>query len=289
MAAPTPARTPAVPLAPLRRLPRTTEDTLVRTFFASLTRPYWDQVLGMHAVDSPAGRLLSLLYDPSYESAGIERICRDARIDFKELVRVVSDHELGNAIAASAQRAAEVMSSITDDAINRDVLCDLCLGWRDDEDDITSILVDHPRLPGEKLKIECPKCGGTGSRKQSGDARAREVYLKLHGHLQEGPQVVVDNRSQTNIINGQSGSVQRGQQLLAMGRKLGSGRSQHALNAPGSVLDVVLVEQNGQKQAENTPKQPEMTDFGPKIAKNSENTLNQAENREFLAFDEQGE
>lgn len=201
-------------------MPESTERKLIRAFYDQMGGEFWDRVLGSYGDDTPAGRLLAVMHDPVFASLSIERQCREAGVSFRDLVAMVSDHSLGAALIETADRAREVVASIADDAVSREYLCDLCLGLIDDGDSHTSILVDHPRALGEKLKVECPKCGGTGRRRQSGDARARETFLKLHGGLVDAPVAVIDNRSQTNVfVTAHSQQVSRGQQLLEAGRK----------------------------------------------------------------------
>ena len=152
---------------------------------------------------------------------------------------MVSSHSLGAAIMESTIHAREVIDSIAEDAKTREVLCDLCLGIADDDTGTCYIVVDHPHGTGEKLHVECPKCGGTGKRRQQGDARAREIYLKLHRQLDEGPLVAFNTNTQLNVFNNHSESVARGQQLLERGRQLAAGSPQKAISAPATVIDLV--------------------------------------------------
>lgn len=225
--APVAVTTPRVrrPRGPNRGLTKRGAAVILRGVYDALPESEWERVLESQPEKSAGATLLAMMTDPQYAAWGLERRCAKAGVEFRDLVRMVSEHSLGAAIIASATQTHEVVAGITEDAKSRSFVCDLCLGLREDGDEETTIQVNHPRREGVLLKIQCPKCGGTGRTVRGGDARARETFLKLHGALDEAPNTNVMVPIQMNFGAQHSVSVQRGQQLLSAGRNMANSTS----------------------------------------------------------------
>ncbi len=196
--------------------------TLIRELRASIPDDQWERVLQAQPVESAGGRLLAIMADTYMSSWSLERQCAEAGVKFQDLVRMVSDHSLGSALVASTRHVHEVVEGVAESAKSRMLVCELCLGLRDSEDGPTCITVMDPRYPkdaGVTLKLECPKCGGVGRVRKEGSPRAVETFLKLHGGLEESQGPVVNVNTQVNFGSQHASSVQRGQQLLEIGRQ----------------------------------------------------------------------
>lgn len=241
MAPPKPQRAPKrtrraaqPPHAGYGRMSRSNErnsKTLIRELKASIPAEQWERVLQAQAIDSPGGKLLAIMSDPRMGAWTIERQCAEAGVKFQDLVRMVSDHSLGSALVASTRHVHEVVEGVAESAKTRMLVCKLCLGLRDTPEESSYIVVDHPREVGEKLKIECPDCGGVGRVRRDGSPRAVETFLKLHGGLEESTGPTLNVNTQVNFNSQHSMGVQRGQQLLEMGRQ----RRLEAASAPIAV------------------------------------------------------
>jgi hypothetical protein len=216
--APVAAIVPRRPRGPNRGVTKVGQAIILRSVYEALPEAEWERVLESQPAGSAGERLLAMMTDPAFSAWGLERRCSKAGVEFRDLVRMVSEHSLGAAIIESAKHAPEIVSGIAEDAKTRSFVCDLCLNLRAEGADHTTIQVAHPRNPEIMLEIECPKCGGTGRTTRGGDARARETYLKLHGGLEEAANTNVVVPIQMNFGAQHSVSVQRGQQLLAAGR-----------------------------------------------------------------------
>lgn len=213
---------PRKPRGPNRGITRRGKAVILREVYRALPEAEWERILESQPAGSAGERLLLMMTDPAYADWGLERRCSKAGVEFRDLVRMVSEHSLGAAIIESAKHAPEILGGIAEDAKSRSFVCDLCLGLMAEGVAFTTIQVAHPRDPGVQLEIECPKCGGSGRTVRGGDARARETFLKLHGGLDETPNTNVMVPIQMNFGAQHSVSVSRGQQLLAEGRKTAS-------------------------------------------------------------------
>jgi hypothetical protein len=215
--------------------------TLIRELRASIPDDQWERVLQAQPVDGPGGALLAIMSDPRMSGWSLERQCAEANLKFQDLVRMVSDHSLGSALVASTRHVHEVVEGVAESAKSRMLVCELCLGLRDDGDEYTSIVVAHPRVPDQTLKLECPKCGGVGRVRKEGSPRAVETFLKLHGGLEEQQGPTVNVNTQLNFGSQHATGVQRGQQLLEQGRQ----RRSMAQNAPITVTATRIDSPNG--------------------------------------------
>lgn len=234
---PNPARSRHSRAKGVAKVSRTAGTQLIRAFYSSLPPEVWDRVLANQPVETPGGKLLAVMNDPAFARMSIERQCREAGItDMRDLAKLVSDHALSHAIIESARHTTEILEGLASDSKVQWLVCDLCLDLHPEGDPSvpTTIEVAHPRVPDAKLEIECPKCGGVGRVRRSGDPRARETFLKLHGGLEEGPATNINVNTQVNMGGQHASGVHRGRQLLEMGRQ-----SRPVSATPASVIDVV--------------------------------------------------
>jgi hypothetical protein len=220
---------------------------LIRRFMGSLPIDQWDQILATHEPTSKGGKLMALMHDPSFATWSLERLCAEAGVDFKDLVRMVSDHSLGKALIGSTPHIAAVIDGMAQDATSRLYVCDMCLDVRDESTGETYLVVPHPHNVGESLRVQCPKCGGMGRVRRGGDARKAETFLKLHGALEEPAAGGVVLNQQFNFGAQHAHQVQRGQQLLAEGRSLLGGGAVRATNSAPALKTVDLAPRSGEK------------------------------------------
>lgn len=206
---------------------KTTARAVLRTFYEALEPGQWDRILATHPPASPAGKLLAINHDPQFADLSPESRCAEAGLEFKDLVRIVSEHALGTALMQSSSQIAEVVDGLAESAKARRVTCDLCVTEG-------KLIVASPNDPERKLEIDCPKCGGEGTVLKEGSPRATETFLKLHGGLEEAPQAVFNNAMQINFGSQHAAAVHRGQQLLESGRNRANPRSQ----APQAPIDL---------------------------------------------------
>lgn len=210
---------PAIEAMPSAR----TQKGLISKFMGAIGTEQWDRILAPCAPASGGGKLFALMHDPQFDGWSLERLCLEAGLEFRDLVRLVSDHSLGTALMESSKHVAGVVEGLAADGTPIIVTCDLCLGLRADgaaDDEPTIITVPHPRVEGAKLDVPCPKCGGVGKVRHGGDARKAETFLRLHGALADeaGPGVVLNQQFNFGAAHAQG--VHRGQQLLAEGRRM---------------------------------------------------------------------
>lgn len=196
----------------------------------------WQRILDAQPMDSPGGKLVAVRTDPRWRDLSLERQCAEAGVSATELARMVSGVALSQALIASTKHIAAVVDGVGESAKPLVVTCDLCLGLRDGDGELTYIEVAHPRDPAAKLKIDCPKCGGVGRTRRDANPRAVETFLKLHGGLEEqqnGPLLQLNQQFNFGAVH--AGAVHRGQQLLEQGR---SKRAGSVATATATAIDV---------------------------------------------------
>lgn len=191
----------------------------------ALPAPEWQRILDAQPIDSPGGRLAAVRTDPRWRESSLERQCAEAGVSATELARMVSGVALSTALIASTKHLAAVVNGVGEGAKPLILTCDLCLGLRDAEDQPTTVEVAHPRDASQKLKISCPQCGGMGTRHRNADPRTVEMFLKLHGGLEEPQGPAIQLNQQFNFGSQHAMGVHRGQELLERGRRKGPAQS----------------------------------------------------------------
>lgn len=203
-----------------KRPTRSGTAALTRQFFGDVSREVWDRVLSSYPEASPARKLYLLLHDPGWSNAdgtlkcGIERLCGEAGMDFGDLVRAFTQHHFGEAVVEASKHSTAVLASVVQDALPSDSVCRTCVGFRE-------VKVAHP-VTGDEVVIPCFDCGGVGTQRKPGDPRKLEALLGVIDSTinpNEGGPLVVNN---TQVVIGAAHgvSVQRGQELLAAGRRM---------------------------------------------------------------------
>lgn len=129
--------------------------------------------------------LLNRMQDPVFSTHTIIRKMQACGVTWVELVRIVSAGFVAQSLFRSQQRMDEVLESIGDAAVDKEVPCTHC--------HTEGKVIDHdalersndPDLGEEPIDIlkDCPDCGGSGYLMSAGDIEAQKLYLQTHGML----------------------------------------------------------------------------------------------------------
>src|SRR5215510_14839749 len=112
---------------------RADRDRLMKLFFQCVRRPDFDDVLQFSG-DERFFRLYDALHDDAYLNTSPGTLCRRFGISLQDLVDVWMEYNRLIGLMYRATQLPQIMVDVTNNALNRDVVCPRCDGLKNVRD-----------------------------------------------------------------------------------------------------------------------------------------------------------